>query len=205
MFSFLRIDSRAVAALVKLLVSFRVLADDRGTVKCLLCIKYNKKNTFVSGYNSGKLHDVKRHLGSNDHQTALEAYKATKHGQTLTHVIRRSITGENVQFKCFVPYCNNAYFIAKFRRPFTDFGPQCCLARMNGSGSIGANLYHNEKAGKEIIEAIDTVLETRLREKLNGNAMPIGLQMDESTSFRNKHLIVYVTYIDEETWLPKTE
>jgi len=188
-------------------------ADNRGIVNCHVCIKYanNSRKSgspFANGdgYRGGKVSDLHAHLKTSLHLEAEAAFKASKLGNTAKDQIISVATASNVELNAFSPYFNNAYYLLKRRRPMSDFGALCNLAVDNGCRTIGRYLYHNAKAGSEIVDAIDAVVEEDFRRQINADPnFPIGLSTDESTSFKSKNLIVYVTYIDSATWLPQTK
>lgn len=178
-------------------------------VKCLLCERYAskaKKNQYRDGCEAVRVGDVKAHLTTGVHAEAVAAFYANANKETAVHQLVQQMTASNVEFDKFKPYFNNAYWLASRRRPFNDFGPLCKLSVLNGCENIGTSLYHNNHAGTEFMEAIDSVLDSELREALNADkSMPLGVQCDESTSYKDKHLIVYVTYMDTDQWIPKTK
>lgn len=172
--------------------TFKWLAFDNNKMYCRVCQQYNvsDEGSFVRGTSNFRIDPIRKHEASDSHHKCVLKDKAaafmpgTSRAEKTIVMMNKAAVGKlTILFR-------NAHFVAKSRRPFTDFVKLCALDVAKGT-QLG-NTYRTDKYCQTFIAAIAD--NRRNEQKAHVEATPfISIISDGATDCASKETeIVYL-------------
>ena len=161
--------------------------DEKGAMFCDLCIKHNKKNTYVTGCTDLQKSSIERHALSNVHRSSEQA----KAHATAWKKCEK--TAEQKNYDTLIPQLRTVKFLAEESLPLVKYKKLIELQQINGANI--SNPYTHHQQVEEMVEAISDTLSREIQQAVSQSKF-VGILIDESVDIAVfKKLVIYIQVV----------